>query len=144
MTRYTFGTALDDDDVLVVQGIEYPMQPLGMRAIKRMLTMRNEVPKMAPDANGAISPEQLDMATDLVVAVVRKDYQDKLREHIEDRVGPGLLTQIASAVMRSMSDLDPTQPESSSAGSAPGAAGSSSTDGASPVESTPSSTPSDV
>jgi hypothetical protein len=136
MTRYTFGEATDEDDVLVVQGIEYPMQPLGMRAMKRLLNLKNQLPTDADAGN--IKADQLDMATDIVVASVRKDVQDALREHIEDRVGPALLTQIAKAVMSSMSDLDPTQPASSSDGSPPVDAGSTSTDGAEPEASTPS------
>ena len=50
---------------------------------------------------------------------------------------PNLLIQIATAVMGSFSDLDPTQPESSSDGSSP--TGPASTDGAPVVALTPTS-----
>ncbi len=137
--RYTFGEAVDDDDVLVVQGKEYRMQPLGMRAMRRMLTLRNKlIEKDALGPTDTMSTDALDLAVDIIVGSVRPEEQDRLKAHIDDSVPPGLLSQIAQSVMSAMSDLDPTQPASSSPGSPPVEAGSDSTVGAEPAVSTPS------
>ena len=136
MTRYTFGEAIDTDDILEVQGVEYPMNPIGMRAMKRLLTMKNNI-KINPDdpESMQITEADLDLATDIVVSAVRPDYREKFREHIEESVPPNLLIGIATAVMKNFSDVDPTQPGSSSGGSS--SIGSASTDGASAGELTP-------
>ena len=140
VTRYSFGEALDEDDVLVVQGIEYPMQPIGMRAMRKMLGAARE---LAAHTNGdgkideeVIGSETIDAAIELIVSSVRPEARDKLREHIDETVGPQLIAQISAALTAGMSDLDPTQQTPSSVGSLP--TGSTSTDGAPPEESTPS------
>jgi len=126
---------MSDEDVLVIQGVEYLMNPVGMRAMRRLLTMQQTVnPNRSEDE--PITEAELDMAVELVTGAVRPEERDRLREHIEDSVGPQLLMQVATAVMGSFSDLDPTQPESSSGGSLP--TGPASTDGALVAELTPS------
>lgn len=117
MTRYKFGEPISDDDVLDVQGVQYPMVPVGMRAMRRMLTLQKTVGDDRKD--GEIVEGDLDIALDIVVNAVRPEVREAFREHIEDSVPPALLIQIATAVMRSFSDLDPTPPESSSNGSSP-------------------------
>lgn len=134
--RLEFGHALDDDDILVVQGVEYPMMPIGMRTMRRLITMRSQVDlDRAPDA--PVTEAELDLALDIVVNSVRPEFRDAFKEQIETSVPPDLLIQIASAVMQSFSDMDPTEPESSSGGSLP--TGSASTDGAPAAELTPTS-----
>lgn len=130
MARYTFGEPLSEDDVLIVQGVEYPMMPVGMRAMRRMLVLRSKVDPNRPE-NDHLTEADLDMALDIVTHSVRPEVRDKFKEHIEESVPPDLLVQIATAVMSAFSDLDPTQPESSSGGSL--STGPASTDGA-PVE----------
>ena len=139
MARYEFGRAIDEGDVLVLQGIEYHMQPVGMRAMRSMLAKREMIE--AAERGGG-TPEQIDTLVDLVVAAVVPGERDRLREHIEDSVDTALLAQVSSAIMRGMADMDPTQPTSSSNGSSP--TGATSTDGAAPTASTPSPSPSDV
>ena len=133
MARHSFGEPLSDDDVLVVQGIEYPMVPVGMRAMRKLLTAAKANQNRKED--DTVSPEDLDMALEIVIGAVRPDCREKFTQHIEDSVPPNLVVQIATAVMQSFSDLDPTQPESSSGGSLP--TGSDSTAGAPPTVSTP-------
>lgn len=125
MARHSFGEPISDDDILEIQGVEYPMVPLGMRAMRRMLNMQKQLPERA---EGEITEEDLDLAVTVITDSVRPDARQKLRDHIEDSVPPNLLMGIATAVMRSFSDVDPTQPGSSSAGSTP--TGSASTAGA--------------
>jgi len=134
MTRYSFGTAIDDDDLLVIQGIEYRMQPIGMRVMRRVLNMKQ------PSANGdnseAVTEDRLNAAIEVITNSVRPDEREKLAAHIEESVPPGLLVQIMNALTTGMSDLDPTQPTSSSGGSPP--TGSTSADTAQPAALTPS------
>ena len=139
MARYVFGKAVDEGDVLELQGVEYHMQPIGMRAMRAMLDKRQMIE--AAERGGG-TPEQVDALIDLVVAAVVPDERDRLREHVEDSVDTALLAQVATAVMRGMSDLDPTQPMSSSNGSLP--TGATSTAGAAPTPSIPLTSPSDV
>lgn len=136
MTRYSFGEPISDDDVLVVQGVEYPMMPVGMRAMRRMLTLQKTVDPNRVEGEG-VTEAELDLALEIVVGCVRSDARDKFKEHIEESVPPNLLIEIATAVMGSFSDVDPTQPESSSGGSSP--TGPVSTDGAPVVALTPTS-----
>ena len=137
MAKYSFGEAIDEDDILEVYGVEYPMNPIGMRAMKRLLTMKKQV-EQAQNGDGQqeLSEADLDLAIDIVVSAVRPSHRDAIREQIDESVGPAMLVNIATQIMRNMSDVDPTQPESSSGGSSSN--GSASTDGASVVESTPS------
>jgi hypothetical protein len=126
VAKHTFGEPITEDDVLEIQGIEYPMMPVGMRAMRRMLNLRSQVnPNRTEDDE--ITEADLDLMLGIVIGVVRPEHRDKLAEHIEDSVSPNMLSQIATAVMRSFSDVDPTQPESSSGGSLP--TGSDSTAG---------------
>jgi hypothetical protein len=118
VTRFTYGAPIDEDDVLDIQGIEYPMMPTGMRAMRRLLNMKKNVnPNRTEDDE--ITEEDLDLMLDIVIGIVRPEHRERLREHIEESVSPALLSEIATAIMRSFSDLDPTQPESSSDGSTP-------------------------
>ena len=133
MARHTFGDPLDDEDVLVVQGIEYPMNPVGMRAMRKLLTASQNVDKER--AADQVTEQDLDLALEIVIGSVRPEVRDKFRQHIEDSVPPNLVVQIATAVMRSFSDMDPTQPESPSGGSP--LTGSVSMDGAPVAELTP-------
>lgn len=134
MAKHTFGEPISEDDILEIQGIEYPMVPVGMRAMRRLLDLQAKIDVERPD-DAPLTMEDLDVALGIVVSAVRKDHQEKLREHIEESVPPNLLVGIATAVMGSFSDLDPTQPESSSGGSQP--TGSNSTGGVLPAPSMP-------
>ena len=116
MARHTFGEPISDDDVLVIQGVEYPMIPVGMRAMRRMLNLSKKSNIKPEDG---LTDENLAVAIDIIAASVHEDHREKLLHHIEESVGPNLLVEIASAVMASFSDLDPTQQESSSPGSTP-------------------------
>lgn len=121
---FTFGEAPDDADLLVVQGVTYHLQPLGMRKYRQLLNSRA--------AKGDATPlENLEESIDFIVACVTPGEREQMREHIEESVSPVLLAQIARVLMRGQSDVDPTQPASSSAGSPPG--GSTSTAGAQPA-----------
>jgi hypothetical protein len=129
-----FGDPVSDDDFLDVQGVLYPMMSVGMRAMRRLLTLQRQV--SAERAEGdPITEAELDLALDIVINSVKPEVRDKFREHIEESVPPSLLIQIATAVMGSFSDLDPTEPESSSGGSS--STGSVSTAGAPVVALTP-------
>lgn len=140
MARYTFGEALDEDDILVIQGKEYRMMPIGMRAMRKMLRTRKALVdrRASGEGEGEVTEENLDMALDILLEAVRADERDRLKEHIDESVPPALLAKIAGQIVSVMSDLDPTQPESSSPGQSPVEAGSTSTDGAEPEVSTPS------
>lgn len=109
------------------------MIPIGMRAMRKLLTLQKTVAAAKDDTLGE---EELNLALEIVIGSVRPDFRDKFREHIEESVPPTLLIQIATAVMGSFSDLDPTQPESSSGGSSQ--TGPASTAGALAAASTPS------
>jgi hypothetical protein len=130
MARYKFGEPISDDDILDVQGIEYPMVPVGMRAMRRLLVLKRTVNVDRKEGDD-LTEAELDLALDIVINAVRPEYRERFKEHIEESVPPALVVQIASAVMAAFSDLDPTQPELSSGGSSP--TGPASTDGA-PVE----------
>lgn len=133
MARHSFGDPVSDEDVLVVQGVEYPMIPVGLRAMRRLLTLRSQVNNRAEGTD--ISETDLDLARDIVVSAVQPDVREALIEHIEDRVSPALLVEMASAVMSSFSDQNPTQQGSSSDGSSE--TGPDSTAGVSPEALTP-------
>lgn len=136
MAKHSFGEPLTDDDVLEIQGIEYRMMPIGMRAMRRLLDLQKKVnPDRSED--DPITEEELDMSIEMVLNVVRPEERDRLRDHIEESVPPSLLVQIVMAVMSSFTDLDPTQPGSSSDGSQPTGPGSA--DGVPVAELTPSS-----
>jgi hypothetical protein len=84
--------------------------------MRRLLTIQRQLASTRREGD-TISDEELDIALDLVVAAVRSEHRERFKEHIEESVSPDMLVQIATAVMRSFSDVDPTQPESSSGGS---------------------------
>lgn len=133
MARYEFGLPTDEDDVLVVHGVEYKMMPIGMRAIRKMLVVQKSLANRKPE--DGLDESELDLAMDIVINAVRPEERDRFREQIEDSIPPNVLVQIATAVMSKMSDLDPTEPESSSGGSS--STGPDSTDGAPAGELTP-------
>ena len=78
MARYKFGEAISDDDILEVQGIEYPMIPVGMRAMRRMLTMQQSIDPNRGEGE-AVTEAELDLALDIVVNSVRAEVRDKFR-----------------------------------------------------------------
>lgn len=135
MAKYTFGEPISDDDLLVVQGVEYPMIPMGMRAMRRLLVQQRQA-AAARKPGEPITEAELDLALDIVVNSVRADHREAFKAHIDESVPPNLLVQIASAVMGALSDVDPTQQASSSDGSTP--TGPDSTDGAPLAAPTPS------
>lgn len=135
MTRLTYGDPLDGDDVLVIQGEEYIMQPLGMGAMRELLRRRVQATK----ALGSSDTEEVveaqvalaDLMVETIVSSVRADQRERLRDHLLDRVPMRMLGEIAAGVMgtaASVPGLDPTQLAPSSAGSSP--TGAPSTDGA--------------
>jgi len=131
MARYEFGAADPEDDVLVLQGIEYPMQPAGWKAQKALLGV---VKQQSDDP-----VEQVEAAIDLILAAVVPESREALRQHIEDRVDPGTIVQMVTRLQRTQVDVDPTLLASLPAGSLPN--GSGSTAGAPPAASTPSNSP---
>lgn len=135
MAKHSFGTPVEGD-ILEIQGVEYRLQPFGMRAFKASLERSKEVGKIK-DLEGAERTESTyALSVDLIVNSVHPDEQEAIAKHIEDSVPPVLVSQIAAAIMRGLTDVDPTQPTSSSDGSSE--IGDDSTDGASGEESTPS------
>lgn len=136
MARHEFGEPISEDDILVVQGVEYPMVPIGMRAMKRMLTIQREITQDRAD-DAPLTEKDLDLAVDIVTSSVRPEFREKLVEHVDESVPPDMLINMAHAVMSGFSDLDPTVPESSSGGSLQ--TGPDSTAGVSPAPSTPRS-----
>lgn len=135
MATFTFDPPTGDEDVLDVQGVQYPMNPVGMRAMRKLLTMQKAVADRKE--TDPLTEADLDMALEIVVGAVRPEVRDKFRDHIEDSVSPNLLIQIATAVMGEFSGdgVDPTQPELSSGGSS--TTGPDSTAGALAAVSTP-------
>lgn len=140
MATYKFGEPISEDDYLEVNGELYPMVPIGMRAMRRMLVMQRglDVEKLeSGDLSGEAGLQALDLALDIVINAVRPEARDRFKEQIEESVSPNMLMQIATAVMSSFSDVDPTPPESPSGGSS--ATGPASTDGAPVAALTPTS-----
>lgn len=118
MANMTFGRALGDNDTITIQDVVYHAVPIGMDPL---LT--------AMDADDNASPrDRVVKMIDFVLNAVRPDERDALRQHIGRSVDQALLLEMFQALVRGASDLDPTQPASSSAGSAP--TGPTSTDGA--------------
>lgn len=136
MARHSFGEPVTEDDILEVQGVDYPMMPIGMRAMRRLLTLQAEVSKGRAD-DAPVTEKDLDLAIDIALSAVRPDVREQFKEHIEESVPPDLLIGIAQQVMGSFSDLDPTQPELSSGGSSK--TGTDSTAGALPTPPIPTS-----
>lgn len=128
MAKFTFG-APADNDILVIQGVEYPLQPFGMRAFRESMERSKQVTAIR-DMDGPERTESTyNLSVDLIVNAVHPDHRERVMQHIEDSVGPGMVSQIAAAIMRGLTDVDPTQPTSSSDGSSE--TGQGSMDGAS-------------
>lgn len=129
--RHEFGTAPDEDDILVIQGKEYPLQPFGMKAFRESLERAREANRLrAMEVGDERTGATYDLSVDLIKNAVQEEYQAAVLEHIERSVGPGLVSTIAAAIMRGLADVDPTQPTSSSDGSSE--IGPDSMDGVSP------------
>lgn len=131
MAKHTFGTPVEDD-ILEVQGIEYRLQPFGMRAFKGSLERSKEADKIRDMEGTQRTESTYALSVDLIVNAVHPDDKERIAQHLEDSVSPILVSQIAAAIMRGLTDVDPTQPTSSSDGSSE--TGQSSTDGASDEE----------
>lgn len=133
MAKHSFGTPVEDD-ILEIQGVEYRLQPFGMRAFKSSLERSKEANRIRDLEGSERTESTYNLSVDLIVNAVHPDDQERVAQHIEDSVPPILVSQIAAAIMRGLTDVDPTQPTSSSDGSSE--IGDDSTDGASDEEST--------
>ena len=133
MAKHSFGAPLEED-ILEIQGKEYRLQPFGMRAFKQSMDRAAEVTKARTEDGAERTSTTFALSTDLILSSVHEDDREALAAHLEDSVPPHLLSQIAAAIMRGLTDLDPTQPTSSSDGSFETGAGS--TDGVLVEEST--------
>jgi hypothetical protein len=139
MARYEFGRSLDDPDTLVIQGREYTMMPIGVRVMRSVLTKRRalvaDLASTDVERQAEASDEMLSLMLDLIVSAVVPDEREQLRTQLDESVGAVLVGEIAGALLGNLSDLNPTQPGSSSNGSTP--TGRTSTAGVAPAESTP-------
>ena len=131
MAKHSFGAPVEDD-ILEIQGIEYRLQPFGMRAFKGSLERSKEADKIRTMEGAERTESTYALSVDLIVNAVHPEDQERVAQHIEDSVPPILVSQIAAAIMRGLTDVDPTQPTSSSDGSSE--TGDDSTDGASDEE----------
>ncbi len=131
MAKHSFGNPVEDD-ILEIQGIEYRLQPFGMRAFKESMERSKEVGKIAAMEGAERTESTYALSVDLIVNAVHPDDRERVAQHLDDSVSPILVSQIAAAIMRGLSDVDPTQPTSSSDGSSE--TGDGSTDGASVEE----------
>jgi len=131
MAKHSFGAPVEDD-ILEIQGIEYRLQPFGMRAFKGSLERSKDADKIKDMEGAERTQSTYALSVDLIVNAVHPDDQERVAQHIEDSVPPILVSQIAAAIMRGLTDVDPTQPTSSSDGSSE--TGDDSTDGASAEE----------
>ena len=95
MTRYKFGEAIEDGDILELQGVEYHLVPLGMRAMRKMLTLRENTTSSDPEAQALA---QIEAGIDFVTNSVIPEEREALREPIEDRVSPQLLAAMADVL----------------------------------------------
>ena len=132
MARHEFGTPIDEDDILVIQGKEYPLQPFGMKAFRQSIERSKKVGELRELEGEDRTAATYDLSVDLIIHSVRDEYREQVLEHIEESVPPTLVSVIATAIMRGLSDVDPTQPTSSSDGSSE--TGQDSTGGVSPEE----------
>ena len=135
MAKHSFGAPVEDD-ILEIQGIEYRLQPFGMRAFKQSMERSKEAEKLREMEGADRTGATYELSVDLIVNAVHPDELEMIKQHLEDSVPPILVSQIAAAIMRGLTDVDPTLPTSSSDGSSE--TGPDSTDGASDEESTPS------
>jgi hypothetical protein len=133
MAKHSFGAPLEGD-ILEIQGVEYRLQPFGMRAFKESMERSKEAEKIRNLEGAERTESTYALSVDLIVNAVHPDDQERVAQHIEDSVPPILVSQIAAAIMRGLTDVDPTRPTSSSDGSSE--IGDDSTDGVSVEEST--------
>ena len=124
--KHKFGEPVEGD-ILEIQGVEYRLQPFGMRQFRESLERSREAEKLKDMDDAARTAATYDMSVDMIVNSVDEIDRERLRKHIEDSVAPMLVSQIAAAIMRGLTDVDPTQPTSSSDGSSE--TGPDSTDG---------------
>ncbi len=134
MAKHSFGEPITEQDTLEIQGIEYRLQPFGMKAFRESMKRAQEAEKLREMEGADRTGATYDLSIDLILNAVHPDDRDQLAVHIDDSVSPVLVSQIAAAIMRGLTDVDPTQPTSSSDGSTE--TGPDSTDGASDVGST--------
>lgn len=134
MAKHSFGEPITEQDTLEIQGIEYRLQPFGMKAFRESMKRAQEAEKLREMEGADRTGATYDLSIDLILNAVHPDDRDQLAVHIDDSVSPVLVSQIAAAIMRGLTDVDPTQPTSSSDGSTE--TGPDSTDGASDAEST--------
>lgn len=116
MAKFSFG-APADNDILVIQGVEYPLQPFGMRAFRESLERAKQAQAIRELDGEERTQSTYNLSVDLIANAVHPDHRDRVLQHIEDSVGPGLVSQIAAAIMSGLTDVDPTLPTSSSDGS---------------------------
>ena len=128
MAKHSFG-APQEHDILEIQGVEYRLQPFGMRAFRESLERSKQVAAIRELDGDDRTERTYALSVDLIVNAVHPDERDQIAQHIEDSVPPVLVSQIAAAIMRGLTDVDPTQPTSSSDGSSE--TGQGSTGGAS-------------
>jgi hypothetical protein len=131
MAKFSFG-APADDDILEIQGVEYPLQPFGMRAFRESLERARQFQGIQEMEGVDRTGQTYNLSVDLIANAVHPDFKERVLQHIEDSVGPGLVSQIAAAIMRGLADVDPTLPTSSTDGSSE--TGQDSTDGAPAAE----------
>lgn len=135
MAKHSFGTPVEDD-ILEIQGKDYRLQPFGMRAFKESIERAKEAERIKGLDGTERTETTYNLSVDLIVGAVHPDDKEAVAQQIEDSVPPMLVSQIAAAIMRGLTDVDPTLPTSSSDGSSE--TGEDSTDGASDEASTPS------
>jgi hypothetical protein len=135
MAKHSFGAPVEDD-ILEIQGVEYRLQPFGMRAFKESLERSKEADRLRSLEGAERTQGTYELSVDLIINAVHPDDQERVAQHIEDSVPPVLVSQIAAAIMRGLTDVDPTQRTSSSDGSSE--TGPDSMGGVSDEESTPS------
>lgn len=128
MAKHSFGTPLEED-ILEIQGVEYRLQPFGMRAFKESLERSREAEKIREMEGAERTETTYNLSVDLILNSVVPEDRERLHQHLEDSVAPVLVSQIAAAIMRGLTDVDPTLPTSSLDGSSE--TGPDSTDGAS-------------
>lgn len=139
MAKHKYGSPVEND-ILELQGVEYVLQPYGMGAFRQSMTRADDAQGLKDLEGRDKSLKAFDLSVDVVVNAVAEDQRDEIRAHIERSVPPSMLMRIASDIMQGISDVDPTQPESSSDGSS--VIGDDSTAGASDAALTPASSPS--
>lgn len=131
MAKYSYGDPVDED-ILVLQGVEYTLIPFGMRAFREYMARSKELSKVTDLDDSERTAKIYDLSVQLIVESIVPEEREAIAAHIDRSVPPSLVSEIASQIIKGLSDLDPTQQGSSSNGSTP--SGSDSTDGVSPAE----------